>query len=326
MKKVSILLLLTVVLASFAFAIEGIGDITAGVEFGFDNVAGENGGALGVAIEPSVEFSRAFGAVGLAITVGDVVHIPTDKASSQRTDKIGDELYVGVTPSFTLAAGPGELGLSLGLQGRFWLADVAGYNGSLNNYLVFDFPNENKSTFILRIDPVISYGLDAGFGALSFELGTDHLALAGNQGSDGKSFGLLRLPLYFQAGLDLPFGLGFWLHPVLGLKTSDDLPAFFAQDDTGLDELDIDIHFAINEQILAGVEVDIPTVENGIRDDGITIIPRCELSFGSLGAYVKVEISNVATGEAKETIQGTTTTTPAAKLQIAPIIGVTYSF
>jgi hypothetical protein len=326
MKKVSMLLLLTVVLAFSAFAIEGVGDFEGGVEFGFDNVTGENGGALGVSIEPSVTFSRDFGAVGLSVTLGDVVHIPTDKNTTQLTDKIGDELYVGVTPSLTLAAGPGELGLSLGIQGRFWLADVAGYNGSTNNYLVLDFPNENKTTFILRIDPVISYGLDAGFGTLSFELGTDHLAFAGNQGDDMKSFGLLRLPLYFQAGVDLPFGLGLWVHPVLGIKTSDDLPLIAAQDDTGLDEIDIDIHFAITEQILAGVEVDIPTVENGIRDDGITIIPRCELSFGALSAFVKVELSNVATGDAEETILGTTTTTPAAKIQIAPTIGVTYSF
>jgi hypothetical protein len=306
MKKVSILLLLTVVLASFTFAIDGVGDFKAGVEIGLDNVTGENGGALGVSIEPSITFSRAFGAFGLSATLGDVVYIPTDKDSSQGTDKIGDELYVGVTPSYTIAAGPGELGISLGLQGRFWLADKAGWKAYLGN-------GDGDLTFALRIDPVISYGLDAGFGALAFEVGTDHLQLQGNQGDDLNKFGLIRLPIYLQAGVDLPFGLGFWLKPVLGIQTSDE--AILDQDDTGLDEFDIDIHYAITEQILAGVEVDIPTVEDGIKNGGIKIIPRGEFSFGALGAYVKVEIDGIASDS-----------DVGADVTLKPIIGVTYSF
>jgi hypothetical protein len=303
MKKVSILLLLTVVLASFAFAIDGIGDFTAGVEFGLDNVGAGNGGALGVSIEPSIAFSRAFGAFGLAAKLGDVVYIPTDDVKNG-TDKIGDELYVGVTPSYTIAAGPGELGLSLGLQGRFWLADEAGFKE--DGYTYTD-DGETKVTFKLRIDPVISYGLDAGFGALAFELGTDHLQLAGNEGSDGKSFGLSRLPIYFQAGLDLPFGLGFWLKPVFELAIED------RQGDTEFASFNVDIHYAITEQIAAGVEVDISTVEDGIKNNGLEIIPYGNFSFGALGAYVKLDITGVANDV-------------EADIQIKPIIGVTYSF
>jgi hypothetical protein len=307
MKKVSILLLLTVVLASFAFAIDGIGDFTAGVEFGLDNVGGGNEGALGVSIEPSIAFSRAFGAFGLAAKLGDVVYIPTD--DTKQGDKIGDELYVGVTPSYTIAAGPGELGLSLGIQGRFWLADKAGFGQ--DGYTYTDDDGEIQTTFKLRIDPAVSYGLDAGFGALAFELGTDHLELGGNHGSDGKSFGLARLPIYFQAGLDLSFGLGFWLKPVFGLAIED------TDDDTALDSFNADIHYAITEQIAAGVEVNIPTYEDGIKADGVTITPRGEFSFGALGAYLKIELSKIAAENAAG---------DALDLQIKPIIGVSYSF
>jgi hypothetical protein len=300
MKKVSILLLLTVVLASFTFAIDGVGDFKAGVEIGLDNVGGANDGALLISIEPSIAFSRSFGAFGLAAKLGDVVYIPTDEPPKQ-SDKIDDELYVGVTPSYTIAAGPGELGISLGLQGRFWLADKAG-----NKAIVAD----GDLSFALRIDPVISYGLDAGFGALTFELGTDHLQLQGNQGSDGKSIGLVRLPIYLQAGLDLPFGLGFWLKPVLGIKAPDN-----DNQDTGLDSFNIDIHYAITEQILAGVEVNIPTYDKGIDAEGIAVTPRGEFSFGALGAYVKVEIASIASDRATNN-----------DIQLKPIIGVTYSF
>jgi hypothetical protein len=305
MKKVSILLLLTVVLASFAFAIDGIGDFTGAVEFGLDNVGGANDSKMVVSIEPSIAFSRSFGAFGLAAKLGDVVYIDTD---SDHDETFGDELYVGVTPSYTLAAGPGELGLSLGLQGRFWLAAKEAVDPTAGDGWL---TSEGDLTFKLRIDPVISYGLDAGFGALAFEVGTDHLQLQGNQGDDAKSFGLVRLPIYLQVGLDLPFGLGFWLKPVLGLKTQD-----YDETDTGLDSFNVDIHYAITEQIAAGVEVNIPTVEDGIKNQGLTITPRGEFAFGALGAYVKVELSGVANDVEPE----------AKDIQIKPIIGVSYSF
>jgi hypothetical protein len=313
MKKVSILLLLTVVLASFAFAIEGIGDFEGSVEIIVDNVGSGNSGKPSISIEPAVEFSRDFGGFGLAVAVGDVVYIDTN---SDNDDKIGDELYVGVTPSFTLAAGPGELSIALGIKASFALANKFGL---VETDYGFKEVTELFGVYIpsvgqpgtnpyFRIDPVISYGLDAGFGALAFEVGTYHLQISKLYGDKFDAYGLNRLPIYLEAGLDLPFGLGFWLHPVLEIKTQDSDPA-----DTGLAEFDLDIHYAITEQIAAGVEVDIPTVEDGINDSGIKVIPHCELSFGALGAYVQIEVDAIGNGV-------------DADITIKPIIGVTYSF
>jgi hypothetical protein len=323
MKKVSMLLLLTVVLAFSAFAIEGIGDFEGGVEFGFANaLSADDDEALNISIEPTFNYSNAFGIIGLSVTVGDVVYIGTD---SDLTDKLGDELYINITPSVALPLGPGEFGFGLGLQANLAIANKYGlvqedYGFKDPAATVPDYSVGANPYF--RIDPVISYGLDAGFGELAFELGTYHLQLTKAYGDKNDAYGLNRLPIYLQAGLDLPFGFGFWLHPVLEIKTQDGDPA-----DTGLAEFDLDIHFAFNEQILAGVEVDIPTVEDGIKEGGITIIPRCELTFGPLGAYVQIEVSNVGTGDTETSDSyGQLVTAPAAKIQIKPIIGVTYSF
>jgi hypothetical protein len=329
MRKLSILLLLTVFLASFAFAIDGIGDFTAGVEFGFDNVGGGNGGALNVSIEPSIAFSRAFGAFGLSVTLGDGVYIPTDKTKNA-TDKIGDDLYINITPSYALAAGPGELGFGLSLQANIPITDEGfGMSGSYTDVDTTTFAVKYKNIFF-RFDPSISYGLDAGFGALAFEVGTDHLQLSkAHVDMDAtppeQVYGLDRLGIYFKAGVDLSFGLGFWVKPVLGIQMDDteastgtptQFTSFF-DDETGLDNFVFDIHYAITDAISAGVETSIPTVEDGIKNDGITITPRGEFSFGPLGAYLKIELSKIAAQDAND---------DALDLQIKPILGVTYSF
>jgi hypothetical protein len=113
MKKVCILFLLTVVLASFTFAIEGVGDFTVGVDVTFDNVTNANGEDLSVSIEPTFNFTRAFGALSLSATLGDGLYIPTGEGD------IGDDFYVNITPSYALAAGPGQLGFALGSQVNF---------------------------------------------------------------------------------------------------------------------------------------------------------------------------------------------------------------
>jgi hypothetical protein len=319
MRKLSILLLLTVFLASFAFAIDGIGDFTAGVEFGFDNVGGGNKGALGVSIEPSIAFSRAFGAFGLAATVGDVVYIPTDK-DKNKTDKIGDELYINITPSYALAAGPGELGFGLSLQVNIPITSDGGSFKMSEYYFNLDYdatvaagaPVGDYKNIFFRFDPSISYGLDAGFGALAFELGTDHLQLSMAHTDDkfDQSYGLDRVGIYFQAGVDLPFGLGFWVKPVLGIQM-DDNENSIDELDTGLDNFVFDIHYAITDAISAGVETTIPTYKDGL-DGGVEIIPYGNFSFGSLGAYLKIDLTGVGADE--------------GDIQIKPILGVTYSF
>jgi hypothetical protein len=99
--------------------------------------------------------------------------------------------------------------------------------------------------------------------------------------------------------------------PVLGIKTDDD-----DETDTGLDSFNADIHYAITDQILAGAEVNIPTYEDGIKAEGVTITPYGEFTFGALGAYVKVELSQIGAEDGGDSLD----------LQIKPIIGVTYSF
>jgi hypothetical protein len=300
MKKVSILLLLTVVLASFTFAIDGVGDFKAAVEIGLDNVSSGNGTDMGVTIEPKITFSRAFGAFGLSATLGDKVYITTADVD----ETLGDELYLNITPSYSLAAGPGQLGFALGIQLNFPLT---------SDYFIGSSYGTKGDALFFRIDPSISYGLDAGFGALSFEVGTDHLQLSKLHGDALDAYGLDRLPIYLQAGVELSFGLGLWLKPVLALQIDSDTDP----EDTGLREFDLDIHYAITEQILAGVEVDIPTVEDGIKKNGVTVTPRGEFSFGAFGAYLKIELSQIGAKDLAD---------DAKELQIKPIIGVSYSF
>jgi hypothetical protein len=297
MKKVSILFLLTVVLASFAFAIEGVGDFTGSVELGLDNVGGGNKGALAVSINPAIKFARSFGGFGISAKLSDTVYIPTDEVKNG-TDKIGDDLSFNVTPSYSLAAGPGELGFALGLQLNVPLTDD-GYGVITNK----KYGIKHDALFF-RVDPAISYGLDAGFGALAFELGTDHIQLSKIHGDAGDAYGVDAVGVYFQAGVDFPFGFGLWVKPVLSIATED-------KDDTELTNFDFDLHYAITEQIAAGVETSIPTGENGIKDGGITATPRVDLSFGALGAYVKVELSGIASD---------------GDIQIKPILGASYKF
>jgi hypothetical protein len=287
MKKLGILLLLTVFLASFAFAIDGVGDFTAKLGIDFENVTDSD--ALAIKIVPAIAFSRSFGAFSLGAELGDEVWIPTQDGAD-----IKDDLYFSITPSYALAAGPGELGFGL----TFALyAPITNPGGPSEGF-------GSGNALFFRIDPSISYGLEAGFGALAFELGTDHLQISKTHGDAEDAYGLDDLPIYFQAGVDLPFGLGLWVKPYLGIGIKED-------SDTELTNVDFDIHYAITEAISAGVETSIPTVENGIKNDGITITPRAEFSFGALGAFVKVELGPVGSDN---------------DIAVTPKIGVSYSF
>jgi hypothetical protein len=291
MKKVSILLLLTVVLTSFTFAIEGVGDFEAALEVDFNNVNIEDG--LTIVLYPSINFSRAFGAFSLSATLGDNVGIPTAEGSD-----VSDELYLNITPSYSLAAGPGELGFALGLQLNVPITEPGGPDE--------DYSPDNALTFY--IDPSISYSLDASFGSLAFSLGTDHIRIAKDDINDDLevAYGLSNIGLYFKAGVDLSFGLGFWVKPVLTIDTTD-------SDADILDKFVFDIHYAITDAIKAGVETTIPTGEKEIETDGITIKPYGNFSFGALSAYVKVAIGAIANDVEKD-------------IAISPIVGVSYSF
>jgi hypothetical protein len=296
MKKVSVLLLLTVALASFAFAIEGIGDFEAGVEFALDNVTSANGGKAAVAIEPSIGFSRHFGGFGLSAKLGDVLWIDT---RSDADDKIGDEFYFGINPSYSLAVGPGELEFSLGFQVYFPLA-----KGKLHPD---DYGTDLEDLFF-RIDPVIGYRFDAGFARLGFEVGTDKpntIQISKYYGDAHDKYGLGRIPLAFQAMINFPFGLGIRLNPVFGIRTVD------GADDTGFDKFIFDISYGITGQITAGVETSIPTVEDGIKNGGLEISPYGRFRFGAIGGFVRVLIMCVGADE---------------EVMFKPMIGVSYSF
>jgi hypothetical protein len=283
MKKVSILLLLTVVLASFTFAIEGVGDFEAGLEADFTNVTGANGGSLGIELYPYISFSRAFGAFSLGAELGDEAVIPTEDGA-----KVVDDLYLKVTPSYSLAAGPGNLdfGLTLGLF--FPITDPGG--PTVTDGLVF------------QIDPAISYGLDLDFGSLAFKLYTEHLQISKTKldGTDLK-YRLENIPLLFQAGADLSFGLGFFVRPYFVIDTTESNADLFSK-------IRIDGHYAITDAITAGVYADI---NSDVGAAGIAIDPYAKFSFGAFGAGIRVDIANIATD---------------ADIAITPVLTVSYSF
>jgi hypothetical protein len=165
---------------------------------------------------------------------------------------------------------------------------------------------EAKNPFFY-IDPSISYDLDAGFGALAFAVGTEHLQISKLHEKDSEQvYGLDDITLYITAGLDLAFGLGFAVTPYLVIDTTESDADLF-------NNIVVDIHYGINEQITAGVETDIAS---DIETSGVTITPYGEFSFGALSASVKVALSELGAKEDGD----------AKTLQIAPTIGVSYSF
>jgi hypothetical protein len=292
MKKVSILLLLTVVLASFTFAIEGVGDFTAGLEVDFVDVGGAKSD-LEIDLFPSISFARSFGAFSLSAALGDGVGIPTTDGA-----KITDDLTFNVTPSYSVAAGPGELGFGLGIQLYFPITKPGAPSGDaygLDNVLYF------------TIDPSISYGLDAGFGALSFDLATENIKIAKNQGDKPlePEYGLNDIGAYFKAGLELPVGFGVWLKPVLNIAVEKNSK-------TQLTNFDFDLHYAITDAISAGVTTSIPTVKDGIKASGVTVKPHGEFSFGAVDAGVTIKLAGIAS--------------EAGDIVITPILTVGYNF
>ncbi|MDR2663172.1 MAG: hypothetical protein LBC31_09275, partial [Treponema sp.] len=90
MKKLAILFLLTALVGSFAFAIDGIGDFKAQVELSFDNLTGANNGDVAIGIEPGLIYSRSFGAVGLEAGIGDYLEIATGDTADGYKNKFKD--------------------------------------------------------------------------------------------------------------------------------------------------------------------------------------------------------------------------------------------
>ncbi|MDR2661469.1 MAG: hypothetical protein LBC31_00570 [Treponema sp.] len=296
MKKLAILFLLTALVGSFAFAIDGIGDFKAQVELSFDNLTGGNDGDVAIGIEPQFIYSRSFGAFGLEAGVGDYLEIPTgdtaDKADAADFDKFDNDLYVYVKPSYSLEAGPGTLGFALTIKPKFHLTSYKG--------------DTKDADFI--INPAISYtGIDVGVGSLGFELATDDMGLYDGENEDRDGYGLKVADLYFKASFALSsIPLSFWVSPRLTIATND------AQGDTELSSIRFDGTYAFSETMNAGLEVRL-----GLGDtfdaEGVMLKPHFNASFGAIGAWAAVEISQLG-ADVKDDIQ------------IKPIVGASYSF
>jgi hypothetical protein len=140
MKKVSILLLLTVVLASFSFAqisVTGgfeIGNITEGSE-------GKSDPALWTAFEGSASKELGPGSIGAAFGLGTKLHFAkeygwkSEPAEIFGSDYATDGLYtdagdIYLKGTYTLPAGPGELGLGVSTWQDFGALNFdVGYDG-----------------------------------------------------------------------------------------------------------------------------------------------------------------------------------------------------
>jgi hypothetical protein len=286
MKKLTFLILLTTLFVSLSFALEGIGDFTAAVEISVPNAGSANSEKPLITAEPSLTFAGSFGNFELEAALGTEFSYDLD---GDHSDQVYDDIYIVLAPSYTIEAGPGSLSFALAIQAFFPIAKDA--------YTSFDGVGQEK--FWLWADPSIGYDLEAEFGELSFALGTENLTIQDKLNKDGDGYGVL-LDLYFQAGIELPVGFGFWAKPRYQLKLHDGQdPAFF--------HFNLDAHYTINDLVLVGAEF-----ESGEDFEDDLITPYVELSFGALELWAKVEVSgiNVSGGD----------------LVVTPIVGLSYTF
>jgi hypothetical protein len=291
MKKLAVLFLLTIFVGSFTFAIEGIGDFTAALDFEIEDLADNDAKTdpLAIGIEPSITYSRAFGALGLEAGLGDKLTISLGDSDVYEST-IGDSLYLWVKPSYSLAAGPGTLGFDLKIKPTFYLAQPERKGEDR------DLPGPS-----FAIDPHVGYGLDAGFGTLAFDLGTDSLIIhegGGGYDSDGGKYGLGFIPIYFQAGVALPIGFNAYLKPYFGIATSDEAVGENDYHNSEFSKIVIGLGYQIIEIVRADLDVTIPigTKDNGtdLEVVGLTIAPKVTAAFGAIGAYLGAEISRIA--------------------------------
>jgi hypothetical protein len=293
MKKFAILFLLIALVGSFAFAIEGIGDFKAQVELSFDNLAGGNDGDVAIGIEPQFIYSRSFGALGLEAGIGDYLEIATGDTADTAENKFKDDLYVYVKPSYSLEAGPGTLGFALAVKPKFHLVT---------------YDDKSKDPDFI-INPTISYtGIDVGFGALGFELGTDDMGLYDGKNKDGDGYSLaFDDALYFKASLALSsIPLSFWVAPRLHIAFNDN------QGDTELTEIRADGTYAFSETMNAGLEYR-QRLGDTFDASGIMLKPHFNASFGAIGVWAAVEVDYIASDLADD-------------IQFKPIVGASYSF
>jgi hypothetical protein len=306
MKKLAVLVLVTFLVGASAFAIDGIGDFTAGLEIGIDDITDADGDeGMTISAEPSIAFSRAFSdAFSLTVKLGDVFKYWTgDIPSSSDAEPTYDELYLAITPAYNLAAGPGTLGLSLTLKPVF---------------VLMNFGDDNPDPKFV-IDPTVSYTLPLDFGTLGFALGTDSMGIEDGKNEKGDGYGLVVDDAYFKASVSLPMGLSFWVSPRLYMGLND------AQGDTELSEIRADVTYTLSEMVNFGVEVRVPLGsedgQGGIKENGLFVKPHVNLAFGAIKPYLAVELSKLG-DDAPQEVDPTKDT----GIGVKAIIGATYSF
>jgi hypothetical protein len=328
MKKLAILFLLTIVVSTFTFAIEGIGDFTAGLEISVDNItsAGKSvkkGGDVGyesgadpyIGFEPSIAYSRSFGAFGIAAKLGTFLGFQTGDSASYWTNSTTkarwpgkggsnfyNKVYIEVTPSYALEAGPGTLGFALTIKPVFYtyVYDV-------------DYPGPDYI-----FNPSISYtGIDVGFGTLGFALFTDDLKYGYNADDDGEGYDWVIQDIAFKATLALPFGLTVWVSPRVNIEVNDSQPH------NSLNSIRADATYTLNETVNFGLEGRVPVgYQKEVytwKGKGLFLKPHVNLTFGSIGAYAAVEISQIGAGEIEKKDKN-------GDVKVKAIVGGTYSF
>jgi hypothetical protein len=284
MKNRLFLFLLITFFTAFSFALEGIGDFTGAVEISVPNVGGAGGDKPLISVEPSLGFARAFGNFELEAALGTELSFDLDDTAS---DRVYDDIYIILAPSYTLEAGPGSLSFAAAVQAFFPIAKDARTS----------FDGDGQENFWLWIDPAIGYALEAEFGELSFEIGTDHLTIQDKLNKSGSGYGV-EADLYFQAGIELPAGFGAWIKPRYLLKLHSGQSPYF--------HFNVDAHYTINGQVLVGAEF-----ETGENFEGDIVTPYVELSFGGIGLWAKIEISEINSG---------------GDIAVTPIVGLSYAF
>jgi hypothetical protein len=285
MRKIFVLFLLTIFVGSFTFAIEGIGDFTAALDITVADLANRSArragdkSPLGVDIDPSITYSRAFGDFGLEAGLRNLIGLVLSNPAPQ-DEALNDTLYLWVKPSYSLAAGSGTLGFDLTIKPVFFLAEV-------------NTPGVTTDPAFI-INPHVDYGLDAGFGTLGFDLGTESinpenegLWIYKGGGNTANDYGLGYVGLYFKAGVELPIGFNAYLKPQFAIASQADSKSEFHAVVIGLG-------YQIIEVVRADIDVTIPIgIEdhyNTFKYSGLTIAPKLTATSGAFETYLGAEI------------------------------------
>ncbi|GHU66741.1 hypothetical protein FACS189447_08160 [Spirochaetia bacterium] len=264
MKRISILFLLAVVLVSFTFAIDGVGDFKAKVNVAVSDL--QDSDAMDVVIEPSIGFSTAFENVGPGtLGLGATVVFPIDL--NLPGDDIGLALKLdALSVSYSLAAGPGTL--------KFWL----------DNYTGFILAPDTDDKLEGALKPGVNYALPAGPGTLTVESGTEFW-----YAKAVPTYDPTLTIVYGKVAYAADFGL------TGSYKFVYDLDASII----GANELDVNYKIT-DDPILAGVTVTLPADFD--FDAGLGVKPYAEAHFGAIGVGFEVPFGNIAAAAGDVTI------------------------